>query len=153
MRKWPAPAARGSRTTSTTDLLRFVEAQRGIYDRALAELRAGRKVSHWMWFVFPQIAGLGRSLTSQFYAIADGDEAREYLEHEILGPRLCESTQAMLAWAGARSAERILGPIDTLKFQSSMTLFEVQAGETAPFSTALDVFYEGKRDATTLARL
>ena len=106
-----------------------------------------------MWFVFPQIAGLGRSPTAQFYAIADGDEARAYLEHELLGPRLCESTQAMLTWAGARSAERILGTIDALKFQSSMTLFEACAGDPAAFSTALDAFYDGKRDTATLARL
>lgn len=131
------------------DLDRFVEAQRESYAQALAELRAGAKRSHWMWFVFPQIAGLGRSETARFYAISDVSEAREYLAHPILGPRLEECTGAMLGWAGKRSVEAILGDVDALKFCSSMTLFEaVGGGESC--ARALDTFYAGHRDTRTL---
>lgn len=133
-------------------LARFVEAQRPIYQQALGELRAGDKRSHWMWFIFPQIAGLGRSPTAQLYAIADGAEARAYLAHPVLGQRLRECTDAMLGWAGRRSAEAILGPVDALKFRSSMTLFEA-AGGGARFGEALDAFYGGERDRLTLERL
>jgi len=134
-------------------LSRFVQAQAGIYPQALPELRAGNKRSHWMWFIFPQIAGLGRSSTAQFYAIADRAEAEAYSRHELLGPRLRECTGAMLGWAGRRSAEAILGPIDGLKFRSSMTLFEACADDPAPFAAALDAFYGGVRDGATLERL
>ena len=135
-------------------LARFVTAQSGgIYEAALGELRAGSKASHWMWFVFPQIAGLGRSTTAQFYAIADRTEARDYLDHPLLGARLIESTQAMLAWNPARSAEAILGAVDAMKFSSSMTLFEAVAPRPAPFAQALEAFYAGTRDKATLARL
>jgi uncharacterized protein (DUF1810 family) len=108
------------------DLERFVQAQElgGVYEEALAELRAGRKRSHWMWFVFPQIAGLGRSPISQRYAIASADEARAYLRHSLLGSRLGECADAVLG-AGAPSAEAIFGPIDALKLRSSMTLFAI----------------------------
>ena len=106
-----------------------------------------------MWFVFPQIAGLGRSSTAQFYAIADRAEAVAYSGHPLLGPRLRECTEAMLGWAGKRSAERILGPVDALKFRSSMTLFEACAADPAPFAAALEGFYAGARDAATLERL
>jgi uncharacterized protein (DUF1810 family) len=106
-----------------------------------------------MWFVFPQIAGLGRSPVAQFYAIRGRDEAAAYARHAVLGPRLREATEAMLGWAGRRSAERILGPVDTLKFRSSMTLFEACAEDAQPFARALDAFYAGERDAATLARL
>jgi len=136
-----------------SSLERFVEAQRGIYPQALAELRAGDKRSHWMWFIFPQIAGLGRSPTAQFYAIADRAEAGDFWRHEVLGPRLIECTQAMLDWAGRRSAEAILGTVDALKCRSSMTLFEACADDPAPFAAALDAFYGGVRDEATLARL
>ena len=132
---------------------RFVDAQQRVHAGALAELRAGKKLSHWMWFVFPQIAGLGRSSTARFYAIADRSEAETYARHRVLGPRLVESTRAMLGWAGRREAERILGPIDALKFNSSMTLFEACASDPAPFATALDAFYGGERDWATLERL
>jgi len=132
---------------------RFVEAQEGVYPQALAELRAGDKSSHWMWFIFPQIAGLGRSPTAQFYAIADRAEAQAYSRHDLLGPRLRECTQAMLGWTGRRSAEAVLGAIDALKFRSSMTLFEACADDPALFAAALDAFYRGERDAATLARL
>ena len=106
-----------------------------------------------MWFVFPQIAGLGRSSTAQFYAIADHAEAEAYDRHPLLGPRLQECTAAMLGWAGKRSAERILGVVDALKFRSSMTLFETCAAEPAQFTAALEGFYAGERDAATLGRL
>jgi uncharacterized protein (DUF1810 family) len=134
-------------------LERFVQAQSGIYPQALAELRAGAKRSHWMWFVFPQIAGLGRSPTARFYAVADRAEAEAYARHELLGSRLLECTEAMLGWRGKRSAEAILGSIDGLKFRSSMTLFEACADDPAPFAAPLDAFYSGERDAATLELL
>jgi uncharacterized protein (DUF1810 family) len=116
-------------------------------------LRAGAKRGHWMWFVFPQIAGLGRSPTAQFYAIRGPDEAAAYARHTVLRARLRECTAAMLGWAGRRTAETILGSIDALKFRSSMTLFEACADDPAPFAQALDAFYAGERDAATLERL
>ncbi|WP_375287429.1 DUF1810 domain-containing protein [Sphingomonas sp.] len=130
---------------------RFVAAQDGIYPTALAELRAGRKRTHWMWFVFPQIAGLGRSETARFYAIADADEARAYLAHPLLGPRLVEATQAVTQAPG--SAEAILGPIDAVKLRSSMTLFAAVADDPAPFDAALRHFFAEIPDPETLARL
>ena len=133
-------------------LERFVAAQDPIYPRALAELRAGDKRSHWMWFVFPQIAGLGHSAMAQRYAIADLAEAQAYLAHPLLGARLAECTQAMLGWAGRKSAEDILGPVDATKFRSSMTLFEA-AGGGPPYSQALAAFCNDQRDARTLAKL
>ena len=139
-------------------LARFVDAQRAAWPDALAELTAGRKASHWMWFVFPQIAGLGHSPTARFYAIASLDEARAYLADPLLGARLRDGVAAMMAWAGRRSAEAILGGIDALKWRSSLTLFERAADADAaangePFAVALDAFYEGRRDPETLARL
>jgi uncharacterized protein (DUF1810 family) len=134
-------------------LERFIEAQSTVYRRALAELGSGSKQSHWMWFIFPQIAGLGRSPTAQFYAIADAAEARDYLAHPVLGPRLAECTDAMLGWAGVRSAEAILGPVDAQKFRSSMTLFEAVAEKEDRFARALEAFYAGMRDQVTLGRL
>ena len=106
-----------------------------------------------MWFVFPQVAGLGRSSTAQFYAIRGRDEAVAYARHPLLGARLAECTEAVLGWAGKRSAERILGPVDALKFRSSMTLFEACAPDSAPFAAALEAFYAGERDGATLERL
>ena len=106
-----------------------------------------------MWFVFPQIAGLGRSSTAQFYAIADRAEAEAYDRHPLLGSRLRECTEAMLGWAGKRDAERILGIVDALKFRSSMTLFEACADNPVPFAAALDAFYAGERDEATLSLL
>jgi uncharacterized protein (DUF1810 family) len=134
-------------------LARFVQAQEGIYPQALAELRAGSKHSHWMWFIFPQIAGLGRSPTAQLFAVTDRAEAKTYSRDALLGNRLIECTQAMLAWAGRRSAPTILGPLDALKFKSSMTLFEACADDPAPFAAALDAFHGGERDGATLVRL
>jgi uncharacterized protein (DUF1810 family) len=131
---------------------RFLTAQEGVYPAALAELRAGRKTSHWMWFVFPQIAGLGQSAMARRYAILDRAEARAYLAHTVLGARLGECAEAMLGWAGRRSAEAILGGIDAIKLRSSATLFEATGGGAA-FADLLDAFYAGTRDPATLARL
>lgn len=134
------------------DLQRFLDAQRGVHDAALAELRRGRKTSHWMWFVFPQVAGLGRSAMAQRYAIASLDEARAYLDHPVLGPRLVAAVEAVNALEG-RSAHQIFGAPDDLKFQSSLTLFEQAASAPEVFATALDRYYAGQRDERTLAAL
>lgn len=130
-------------------LERFVQGQDPAYETALVELREGEKRSHWMWFVFPQIRGLGHSAMARRFAIADLREARAYRDHDVLGPRLRESTAAVLHWEGQRSLHEILGPIDTLKFASCMTLFEA-AGGGADFAYALDSFCAGERDARTL---
>lgn len=130
-------------------LERFVAAQEGVYPRALAELRRGRKESHWMWFVFPQIAGLGTSPTARRYAIASADEARAFLAHPLLGARLRDCTAAILAHR-ERGAEAIFGPVDAMKLRSSMTLFEAVADDPAPFAAALSAFHGGERDAATL---
>ena len=129
-------------------LERFVLAQEGVHEGVLRELRSGRKTGHWMWFVFPQLAGLGRSETSRFYAIASLDEARSYLEHPILGARLRESGSALLGVAG-RSAEDILGGIDALKLRSSMTLFHRAAPEDPLFRQLLERFWSGQLDPAT----
>jgi uncharacterized protein (DUF1810 family) len=134
------------------DLDRFVAAQAGVYGQALAELERGCKQSHWMWFVFPQIEGLGRSGMARHYAIASLGEARAYLDHALLGPRLLECTGTALRHRD-RPAEAIFGPVDALKFRSSMTLFEAAAGGQSPFGAALDAFYGGNRDPATLERL
>lgn len=131
---------------------RFVEAQAGVWAQALAELKAGRKTSHWMWFVFPQIAGLGRSETARFYAIADVAESRAYLAHPLLGARLREAAAALLAHRG-RSAEAMLGGIDAIKLRSSMTLFEAVAPEEPVFAAVLDAFFSGQRDPETVRRI
>lgn len=131
------------------DLDRFVAAQAPVYATALAELRAGAKRTHWMWFVFPQIAGLGRSATAQLYALGSLAEARAYLGHPVLGPRLRECAQAVLAVAG-RSAHAIFGSPDDLKFHSSMTLFSLAAPDDALFAACLDQYFGGARDAATL---
>lgn len=133
-------------------LERFVAAQGDIYDQALHELRAGAKRSHWMWFIFPQLYGLGQSATARLYGIADLAEAQAYLADPVLGPRLNECTGAMLGWAGRLTAVEILGPVDALKFASSMTLFDV-AGGGDRFGRALDTFRSGKRDEQTLGML
>ena len=134
------------------DLGRFVTAQQDIYARALAELKAGHKQSHWMWFVFPQLAGLGSSPMAIRYAIRSAEEAGAYLAHPVLGARLRESVAAMLAHKDARP-EAILGGIDALKFRSSLTLFEAVADDPSPFAAALDTFYDGERDRRTLELL
>src|SRR5689334_537077 len=121
------------------DLARFVAAQAEVWPTALAELRAGRKQSHWMWFIFPQLAGLGHSPMAVRYALRSADEARTWLADPVLGARLREGVAAMLAHKGERP-EAILGGIDALKFRSSMTLFETVAEDPAPFAEALDAF-------------
>jgi uncharacterized protein (DUF1810 family) len=132
---------------------RFTDAQRDSYPTALAELRAGDKRSHWMWFVFPQMAGLGQSPTARHFAIRDLAEARAYLDHPLLGARLRESAQALLPHRG-NDIGRILGSIDAIKLRSSMTLFEAAADGGEPlFADILDAFYNGERDPATLARL
>jgi uncharacterized protein (DUF1810 family) len=132
------------------DLERFVEAQEagGTFDRALRELRAGRKTSHWMWFVFPQVAGLGHSSMAQAYAVASLDEARDYLAHPVLGPRLRECAAAVLAHTD-RSAEQIFGGVDALKLRSSMTLFARADPEQPAFQAVLEAFYAGEPDGRT----
>ena len=134
------------------DLERFVSAQDGVFDGALAELRAGRKTGHWIWFVFPQVAGLGRSEMSRIYSIGSLAEARAYLAHPVLGPRLRESAAAVLATHG-RSADEILGSIDAVKLRSSMTLFLRAAPEEPSFQAVLERFYAGRPDAATDAIL
>ena len=134
------------------DLARFVQAQEGIYQAALSELRGGRKRSHWMWFVFPQIQGLGRSPTADLYAIKSPAEAKAYLDHPVLGPRLRECTNALLENTGL-SASDVFGYPDDLKFCSSMTLFESVAPEDRLFKTAIDRYCEGRRDDRTLTVL
>jgi uncharacterized protein (DUF1810 family) len=131
------------------DLKRFLQAQENTYDRALAELRAGRKTSHWIWYVFPQIDGLGRSPAARHYAIKSLAEARAYLAHPVLGARLRECTRAMLALQGL-TAHEILGDPDDLKFCSSMTLFEHAAEDNDLFGRAIDTYFAGRRDAMTL---
>lgn len=134
------------------DLERFVLAQDGTYDRALAELRAGRKTGHWMWWVFPQVAGLGLSPTSQSYAIADLAEARAYLAHDLLGPRLRECCRALLDLADV-SARQVLGEVDAIKLRSSMTLFAQADPDEPLFTDVLDRFYDGEQDERTVALL
>jgi uncharacterized protein (DUF1810 family) len=143
---------------------RYVMAQErgGTYQRAVAELRAGAKVSHWMWFVFPQIAGLGMSAMSREYAISSIAEARAYLDHPVLGPRLLECA-GIVAGTEGRSAERIFGPVDAMKLRSSMTLFAAAADEDGAggaaaaggnvFRAVLAKFFDGAADEETLARL
>src|SRR5262249_3199725 len=129
-------------------LQRFVDAQEGTFDAALAELKTGRKRSHWMWFIFPQIAGLGRSPTAQFYAIRSQTEARAYLAHPLLGGRYREAVETVAEWAGRQDATSILGDIDAVKLRSSLTLFEAVSGDPL-FATALEAFFHGP-DAETL---
>jgi uncharacterized protein (DUF1810 family) len=137
----------------TFDLDRFVDAQaeNGTYIRAVTELHQGRKRTHWMWFVFPQIAGLGQSPTSQRYGISSLEEARAYLQHPILGPRLVECAHIVIALEG--SAEMIFGGIDAQKLRSSMTLFARASPDEATFTQLLDRYFEGKNDAATLRLL
>jgi uncharacterized protein (DUF1810 family) len=136
----------------TGGLERFVAAQEPVWDEVVAELRAGRKRTHWIWFVFPQIAGLGASHMSVRYAIASRGEAAAYLDHPVLGPRLRQVTDLMLGHAG-ESAQTILGGIDAVKFRSSMTLFQAAAPAETRFGAALDAFFDGLPDPRTLAIL
>ena len=131
------------------DLQRFVDAQDGVVEGALAELRAGAKRGHWMWFVFPQMRGLGRSGMADFYGISGVEEARAYLAHPLLGPRLRQCVAAVLGHAGERTAEAMLGPVDAAKLRSCLTLFET-AGGGERFALALAQLFAGERDSATL---
>ncbi len=141
-------------TSDPYDLERFVVAQdaRGTYAAALAELRAGRKVAHWMWFVFPQIAGLGLSEMSRRYAISSLEEARRYLAHPVLGERLRECGRILTELDG-KTADDVFGPVDAIKLRSSMTLFARAAPEDPLFAEVLDRFFDGVADEATDARL
>jgi uncharacterized protein (DUF1810 family) len=135
------------------DLARFVEAQgRGVYERAVGELQRGRKTSHWMWFIFPQIAGLGFSVMAQRFAIGSLDEARAYLAHPALGPRLLACVQAMLDVEG-KTAREILGQPDDMKLRSSLTLFAEAGPDESAFREALAKYYGGQPDPATLEKL
>ena len=136
----------------TFNLQRFVDAQEPVYRRVSAELRAGRKQSHWMWFIFPQIAGLGMSPTSVFYAVSSLDEAKAYLAHPVLGSRLRECAELALDVEG-RSARDIFGPVDEMKFRSSMTLFAKASPEGSVFERCLQKYFCGSDDPATFAKL
>jgi uncharacterized protein (DUF1810 family) len=134
------------------DLARFVKAQEGVYTRVVTELRAGRKESHWMWFIFPQIKGLGTSAMAERFAISGRDEAAAYLAHPLLGPRLHECTKLVIA-APDGSIESILGYPDDLKFRSSMTLFANVTPDNEVFLKALQKYFRGEKDQATLDRM
>lgn len=131
------------------DLKRFLEAQEKDFERALAEIRNGRKQSHWMWYVFPQIAGLGFSSTSKFYAIKDGAEAESYLTHPVLGKRLIEISNALLEVEG-KTTNQIFGSPDDVKLKSSMTLFGALENTNPVFQGVLDKYFTGTKDQRTL---
>ncbi|MBF4608915.1 DUF1810 domain-containing protein [Curtobacterium sp. VKM Ac-1393] len=141
-----------TRDADPYDLDRFVRAQHGVHDDALAELRRGRKTSHWMWFVFPQLAGLGRSATAERYGVRGIAEARAYLAHPVLGERL-RTAAATASDAPARSAEALLGGTDAVKLRSSMTLFARAAAVPEPFTAVLDRWYGGAEDDVTVRLL
>ena len=134
------------------DLSRFLEAQKNSYETALREIKAGRKRSHWMWYIFPQIRGLGYSAMAQHYAIRDPNEAREYLQHPVLGPRLVEISEALLA-LDESDPRRVMGSPDDLKLRSCMTLFQSAAPDQPVFGKVLDKFYGGRPDGRTLEML
>lgn len=133
-------------------LERFVEAQAPVYQAVVAELKAGRKTGHWMWFIFPQIAGLGRSATAQKFAISSADEAAAYLAHPLLGPRLRECC-ALVAAIDDREVDEIFGAPDNLKFHSAMTLFAEIAPDEAVFQDCINKFFDGLPDQATIDRL
>ena len=141
-----------SPVTDPFDLNRFTTAQQNIYDNALAELRNGRKRSHWMWFIFPQIDGLGSSPTSKYYSIKSQEEARQYLNHPVLGKRLSECAEAVFSIEG-RSISEIFGYPDNLKLKSSMTLFAYVSPPCSVFAHVLSKYFNGARDALTLQLL
>lgn len=143
------PASDSHTQADRFDLQRFVSAQDRIYADVLAELRNGHKRTHWMWFIFPQIQGLGFSSTTQYYAIKSAEEARAYLDHPVLGKRLLECTQAVLSVQN-RSASAIFGSPDDMKLKSSMTLFDAIAQPGSAFAQVLDRYYQGQRDRKTL---
>ncbi|MBX0289501.1 DUF1810 domain-containing protein [Hymenobacter sp. HSC-4F20] len=138
--------------TRPNTLQRFLDAQKTAYPAALAEIKRGRKTSHWMWYIFPQIQGLGFSETSRFYGIKDRQEAEEYLQHPVLGPRLVEISQALLALPGT-NATAIFGSPDDVKLKSSMTLFSCVPNADPVFEHVLDKFFHGDPDGKTLQLL
>ena len=134
------------------DLERFVSAQKYDYETALKEIQSGRKRSHWMWYIFPQLRGLGRSDTAYYYGISGAEEAKAYLEHPVLGPRLVEISEALLDLED-RDAARIFGFPDDLKLRSCMTLFSAVSEEGSVFQQVLDAYYRGERDERTMQLL
>jgi uncharacterized protein (DUF1810 family) len=150
-----APLFLGKSRTTMSDpfsLQRFVAAQAPVYPRVVSELRAGRKQSHWMWFIFPQIEGLGHSAMAQRYAVGSRAEAEAYLDHPVLGPRLRDCTRLVNAVAH-KDIHAILGSPDDMKFKSSMTLFAMVTADNADFVAALHKYYDGEFDPATIARL
>ncbi|MBN1835126.1 MAG: DUF1810 domain-containing protein [Spirochaetales bacterium] len=148
-----SPGGQGGGDRDPFDLERFVRAQEGTYAAALAELESGQKRSHWMWYVFPQVEGLGHSGTSRFYAIRSLEEARRYLEHPVLGKRLLECAEALLGVRG-RSASQIFGYPDDMKLRSAMTLFSRAAAHSpSVFDRVLERYFQGEPDGRTLALL
>ena len=145
----PEPIQGGTDRNDPFDLSRFISAQASVYESALAELRGGRKQTHWMWFIFPQIQGLGNSTMAIRYAIKSREEARQYLAHPILGKRLYECADAVLAVEG-RSVSDIFGYPDDLKLKSSMTLFSSVAEPGSVFSRILEKYFQGQSDLNTL---
>ena len=133
-----------------TDLTRFIEAQEGDYQRALSEIRQGKKRSHWMWYIFPQLKGLGHSPMAQRYAIRDMEEAKAYLADRVLGPRLIEISQALLGLSSS-DATAVMGTPDDLKLRSCMTLFSLVPGADPVFARVLDKFYGGRRDELSIS--
>ena len=138
--------------TNSNQLSRFLEAQQGVYPQALAEVKSGKKTSHWMWFIFPQLKGLGRSETAYFFGISNQEEAAQYLKHPILGARLVEICQELLNLQTS-SAVEIFGPVDALKLQSSMTLFSLLMPTNPVFQQVLDRFFDGEKDEKTIRLL
>ena len=134
------------------DRLRFIEAQTPVWDSVLAELRAGRKATHWMWFVFPQLTDLGRSATAKRFGLADAAEARDYAADPVLGARLRDALAAATA-SGEADPVALFGTVDAMKFRSSLTLFAEAAADPAPYLAALDRFHGGRKDAATLVLL
>jgi len=137
---------------ATPDLSRFLFAQEDVYDTALSELRRGRKETHWMWFIFPQLAGLGHSAMARRYAIRDIEEARAYLEHPVLGPRLVDCCQALISLNG-KTASQIFGDPDDLKLRSSMTLFALVPDAPGEFDRVLERYFGGVEDGRTVDML
>lgn len=138
--------------TTKNNLKRFLNAQDGVYEKALKEVKNGKKTGHWMWYIFPQISGLGFSETARFYAIQNQTEAREYLKHDVLGPRLVEISTALLNLQTNNPVE-VFGDIDSLKLKSSMTLFSLLEHSDPVFQKVLDKFYGGQKDGNTIQLL
>lgn len=135
-----------------TDLERFVEAEADSWAEAMAEIDAGMKQGHWIWWVYPQLRGLGHSHRADYYGLSGADEARRFLAHPLLGPRLVDAMERLMPHRGD-APERILGPVDAVKLQSCATLFAAVARDPRPFTAVLDAFFAGKRCAETLAML